>query len=112
MFKIERSTKRFVFVEFIYFVLTYVLYICVCFQLVAFVREHVWHKAFYMGYSMRLELTLVSSINESCLVGPVFIRVFGAFFLECVYFGLLYPSLIFDMFIVVCVCVCVCVRVC
>ena len=29
--------------------------------------------------------------------------------LECVYFGLLYPSLIFDMFIVVCVCVCVCV---
>ena len=32
-------------------------------------------------------------------------------FLECVYFGLLYPSLIFDMFIVVCVCVCVCVGV-
>ena len=27
-------------------------------------------------------------------------------FLKCVYFGLLYPSLIFDMFIVVCVCVC------
>ena len=35
--------------------------------------------------------------------------------LECVCFGLLYPSLIFDMFIVVCVCVrtrvCVCVGV-
>ena len=30
------------------------------------------------------------------------------FFLECVYFGLLYPSLIFDMLIVVCVCVSVC----
>ena len=31
-------------------------------------------------------------------------------FLESVYFGLLYPPLIFDMFIVcVCVCVCVCV---
>ena len=45
-FKIGRSTKRFVFFEFIYFVLTYVLYIYVRFQLVAFVREHVWHKAF------------------------------------------------------------------
>ena len=32
-------------------------------------------------------------------------------FLECVYFGLLYPSLIFDIIIVVCVCVCVCVCV-
>ena len=42
--KIGRSTERFVFFKFIYFVLTYVLYIC--FQLVAFVREHMWHKAF------------------------------------------------------------------
>ena len=33
---------------------------CVCFQLVAFVREHVWHKPLSMGYSKRLELTLVS----------------------------------------------------
>ena len=32
-------------------------------------------------------------------------------FLECVYFALLYPSLIFDMFIVVCVSVCVSVCV-
>ena len=30
--------------------------VCVCFQFVAFVREHMWHKAFLMGYSMRLEL--------------------------------------------------------
>ena len=35
-------------------------YIYVCFQLVAFVREHMWHKALLMGYSMKLELTLVS----------------------------------------------------
>ena len=35
------SMKRFVFFKFIYFVLTYVLYIGVCFQLVAFVKEHV-----------------------------------------------------------------------
>ena len=40
-----------------------------------------------------------------------FYKGFCAFFLECVYFGLLYLSLIFDMFIVVCVCVCVCVCV-
>ena len=38
--------KRFVFFQFIYFVLTYVLYIYECFQLVAFVRKHVLHKAF------------------------------------------------------------------
>ena len=31
------------------------------FQLVAVVREHIWHKAFLMGYSMRLEFTLVLS---------------------------------------------------
>ena len=36
-------------------------YICVCFQLVAFVREHIWHKALLMGYSMRLELTHIRS---------------------------------------------------
>ena len=32
------------------------------FLLVAFVREHVWHKAFQMRYSMRLEFIPVSSI--------------------------------------------------
>ena len=52
-----------------------------------------------MGYSVRLELTSVSSINDSCLVEFVFKRVP---FLEYVYFGLLYPSLIFDIFVVMC----------
>ena len=36
-------------------------YMCVCFQLVAFVREHRWHKALLMGYSVGFELTLVCS---------------------------------------------------
>ena len=45
------------------------------FPAVAFVREHVWHKAFLMGYSMRLELTLVSSINDRWLVKLVYIGV-------------------------------------
>ena len=47
----------------------------VCFQLVAFVREHVWHKAFLMKYSKKLELTLVSSINDPWLVRLVYIGV-------------------------------------
>ena len=37
--------------------------------------EHMWHKAFLMGYSMRLELTLVSSINDLWLVKLVYIGV-------------------------------------
>ena len=105
-FKIRRSTKGFVCLEFIYFVLTYVL--CVCFQLLAFVREYMWHKALLMGYSMRLELNLVSSLND---FQSVLYRSYSSFFLEGVYFGLLYSSLIFDMFIVVCMCVCACVSV-
>ena len=50
-------------------------YIYVCFQFVAFVKEHVWHKDFLMGYSMRLELTRVSSINDPWLVKLVYIGV-------------------------------------
>ena len=38
--------------------------VCVCFPLFAFVREHMWHKALLMGFSIRLELTLVSSLNK------------------------------------------------
>ena len=54
--KIGRSTKRFVIFEFIY---SFSSNIRVCFQFVAFVREHIWHKALLMGYSMKLELTCV-----------------------------------------------------
>ena len=31
-------------------------YICVCFQLVAFIREHICRMTLLMGYSMRFEL--------------------------------------------------------
>ena len=34
-------------------------YIRVCFLLVAFVREHIWHKVLLIRYSMRLELSRV-----------------------------------------------------
>ena len=37
----------------------------VCFHLVTFIREHMWQKAFFIGYSiMRLELTLVYYNDE------------------------------------------------
>ena len=66
------------------------LHTCVCFQLVAFVREHMWLKALLMGYSMRLELTFVSSLNDLWLVRRILYRGYSPFFLECVYFSLLY----------------------
>ena len=102
-FKIGRSTKRFVFFLFIYL---FCSYLRVCSQLVAFVREHICHKVLLMGYSMRLAPTRVCSLNDFQLVMGLY-RGFPLFFLVCVYFSLLYPSLISDMFLPVCVCVCV-----
>ena len=52
------------------------LYIYECFQLVAFIREHMWHKeALLMGYLIRLEISLVSSLNDLWLVRQVYIGV-------------------------------------
>ena len=59
-----------------------------------------------MGHSMRLELTRVCSLNDFQLVMGLF-RGHPIFFLECVYLSLLYPSLIFDMFLSLCLRVCV-----
>ena len=58
------STKRFVFFRIYLFCSD----IRVCFQLNAFVREHVMRKILLMGYSMRLELTCVCSLNGFQLV--------------------------------------------
>ena len=49
----SRSTKRFVFFR----INLFCSYIRVCFQLVAFVREHIWQKPLLIEYSVRLELT-------------------------------------------------------
>ena len=109
-FKVRRTTKRFVFFEFIYFVLTYLfiyiyIYIYICFQLVAFVREHMWHKAFLMGYSMRLDLTLVSSVNDSWSVKLVYIGVVVPLSWSVFVWS---ASPVFDIWYVYsCVCVCV-----
>ena len=103
-FKIGRSTKRFVFLLNSFILFLHTGYIWECFQLVAFVGKHAWHKALLMGYSMRLELTLVCSLNVFQLVRLwVLYKGYSPFFLECVYFSLLYPSLIFDVFVCVCV---------
>ena len=72
--KIRRSTKRFVFLN-LFILFLHTCYIYEYFQLVAFVREHMWNKAFLKGYSMRLELTLVSRINDLWLVKMVYIEV-------------------------------------
>ena len=65
-FKMSRSMKRFaLFLGFIYL---FYSYIRVCFQLIALVREHIWHKALFMGYLLRLELTCVCSLNGFQLV--------------------------------------------
>ena len=82
-------------------------YIRVCFQLIAYVREHIWHKALLIGYPMRIELT---RLNDFLLV-MVYIEVFLSFYLSVFYLSLLYPSLIFDVFVVVCLRMCVCVGV-
>ena len=61
-----------------------------------------------MAYSIRLELTCVCSLNDFSVAGLY--RGLPLFFLECVYLSLIYPSLIFDMFLSLCVCVCVRAR--
>ena len=103
IYRIRRSTKRFVFF-YLFILFFHTCYICVCLQIVAFVRKHMWHKALLMGLSMRLELTLVSSLNDLWLFRRVLYRGYSPFFQECVYFRQRYPSLIFDMFIALCVC--------
>ena len=51
-----------------------------------------------MGYSMRVELTRVYSLNDFQLVMGLY-KGLPLFFIECVYLSLLYPSLIFAMFL-------------
>ena len=106
-FKMRRSTKRFVFLEFINL---FCSYIRVCFQLDAFVSEHAWHKALLMGYSMRFELTRVCSLNGFQCVMVFFMNAGPSFFLDCVSLKSTLP-LIYFWYLIRCVCVCVCVGV-
>ena len=80
------STKRFIFLK------TYLFrsYICVCFRLVAFAREHIWVKALWMGNSLRLELIRAWRVVSWLCV-----------YIEGVYLSLFTPnwSLVFDVFV-------------
>ena len=108
-FEIKRSTKRFLFFGFIYFVLAYVLYICM-FPVCCLRQRKYVTQGLVSG-------VLIETWTHSCfqykwpLVGQAGLyRGRYSSFRECVSFGLLYPSLIFTMSIVVCVCVSVCCR--
>ena len=101
--KIRRSTRRFVFFEFIYLVLAYVLYICMfpacCFRQRTYVAQCFFNGAHnetwtHSCFHYKWPLVGQTGLYKGCCSS----------FLECVYFNLLYLSLIFDMFIVVCVC--------
>ena len=59
---------------------------------------------------MKLELFCICSLNDFQLLMGLY-RGHPLFFLECIYLSLLYSSLTFNVFFIVCVCVCVCVGV-
>ena len=76
------------------------IYICVCvcvcvsvcFQLDVFIREHVWHKVWLMGYSMRFELTLCWKFEWFLLPYLFFFsNECWSFFLEYLSLSLFYP---------------------
>ena len=76
-------------------------YIRVCFYLVVFVREHTWHKALLMGYSMRLEFIRVCNLNDFLLVMGLYRNHHLFFFRVC-------PALpLIDIWYVLSLCVCV-----
>ena len=87
---------------FLGFIYLFILFLRTCmFPVDAFIREHVWHKALLMGYSMRLELTCVCNLNGFQLVMGFYEG--RCFFFECISLSLLYPSFTFDIWYIVCV---------
>ena len=102
--KIGRFTKRFV-----YWIYLFILFLhtcrfpACCFRLRTYMAQGLVNGVVNETWTYsRLEFEWFS----------VGYRHLPLFFLECVHLSLLYPSLIFDMFLsCVCVCVCVCVGV-
>ena len=108
--KLVGSRRDLYFFEFINFVLTYVLYICMfpacCFRQRTYVAQGLVNG----GTQWDLNSLLFADWMFFSWLGRVLYRGYSPFYSECIYFSLLYPSWIFDMFIVVCAYVCVCVR--
>ena len=90
---------------FLGFIYLFFSYIRVYFHLHAFVKEHVWHKALLMEYSVRIELTRVCSLSCFQLVMGFFMKDPSFFFLEFVSLNLFLPFICFWYWIR-CVCVC------
>ena len=105
-FKMSRSMKRFVFFRIYIFILF--LHTCM-FPTWYFLQKTCMAQGLVNGYSMRLELIRVCSLNGFQLVFVLFMKVAPFFFLECVSLSLLYPSFTFYIWYSVCVCVCVCI---
>ena len=107
-FEIIRSMKRFVFFEFIYLFISF-LHLCM-FPACSFCQRT------YMAQGL-INGVLNETWTHLCLqfewfsVGYWFIWRFSSLFLR-VCLPLLYPSLIFDLFLSLFICVCVCVCVC
>ena len=82
--KRERNILKWIgprkYIYFLRFIYLFHSYIRVFFHLVAFVREQIWHQALWMGYSLRLELARVWSLNDFHLVIGVYIG-YSFFFL-------------------------------
>ena len=80
-----------------YFVLTYVLYICMfpacCFPQRTYVTQGLVNGVLIETWTHSCFQFRWPSVGQAALY-----RGHSLSFLECVYFGLLYPSLIFDMF--------------
>ena len=78
----------------------------VFFQLVAFIREHIWHKALVMRCSMRLEIIRVCSLNSFQLVMGL-CRGHPSLFLRVCLPQSALPVIYFLVFDTLCVCGCV-----
>ena len=85
--KIDRSTKIFVFFEFIYL---FILFLHTCMLSACCFRQRTYMaQDLLMGYSMRLELTRVCSLNNFQLVISLD-KSHSLFFWEYVYLSLLF----------------------
>ena len=116
---------------YIYIYMCVCVCVCVCFQIDVFVREPVWSKVYLMGYSLKLDLTRVCSLNGfyfwvffnerwSFLFLWVCFSYSTLFLINfwylircmCVYVSVgVVSDFTYSYFYSVCVCVCVCVCV-
>ena len=106
-FKIRRYTKRFVYFKFIYFVLTYVLYICM-FPACCFRQRTYGAQGLFNGALNETWTHSCFQYNWHLVWQTGLYRGRCFYFLECVYFCF---TRLWFWYVYSCVCVCVCVGV-